>query len=242
MAGACPALTPQDPLVRGLLGVVDCNVQTLAHGGYAALFGPSAAFGGVLTAALVIYVALIGYRLMLGRSAMGVGDFALTAVKLGAVLALATQWATYQAVVYDTLFHGPEQIATAVLDGMQPQGSQFRGNVFVGLQRAFDDLSAGAGSYANHTPQIGATQSGPAALAAAAAASTTPTTGQQLGGLLSADSFGALLLVGTAAVLLISTLGVLLAAKIVLAVLLGIGPIFIALFLFDATRGLFEGF
>lgn len=240
MAGDCPALTPQDPLVRGLLGVVDCNVQTMAHGGYSALFAPSAAFAGVLTAALVIYIALIGYRLMLGRSAMGVGDFALTAVKLGAVLALATQWATYQSVVYDTLFHGPEQLATSVLDGMQPQGSQFRGNVFVGLQRAFDDLSAGAASFANPTPQLGASSSGSTALAAAAAAST-PTAGQQVSGLLSANSFGALMLVATAALLLISTLGVLLAAKIVLGVLLGVGPVFIALLLFDATRGLFEG-
>ena len=37
------------------------------------------------------------------------------------------------------------------------------------------------------------------------------------------------------------TLGVILAAKIVLGLLLGLGPLFVALLLFDATRGLFEG-
>ena len=249
MAGDCPVLGPHDPLVRGLLGTVDCNVQTLVHGGYAALFQPNSTFSELLTAILTIYVALIGYQLLLGRSRLGVGDFALSAAKIGAVLALATQWGTYQAIVYDTLFHGPEQLATSVLDGMQPQGSEFRGNVFVGLQRAFDDLSAGASAFAQH---------------GAAAASTTPTapipgqpttvpgvptptgptpstTAAQVGGLLSGDSFGAAMLAGTAAVLLISTLGVLLAAKIVLGVLLGLGPIFIALFLFGSTRGVFEG-
>jgi type IV secretion system protein VirB6 len=40
---------------------------------------------------------------------------------------------------------------------------------------------------------------------------------------------------------LLSSLGVLLAAKIVLGLLLAVGPIFIALLLFDSTRGVFEG-
>ena len=250
MAGACPALGPHDPLVSGLLGTVDCNVQTLVHGGYTALFQPSSAFSEVLTAALTVYVALIGYRLLLGRSRMGVGDFALSAAKIGAVLALATQWATYQSVVYDTLFHGPEQLATAVLDGMQPRGSQFRGNVFVGLQRAFDDLSAGASSFSKHASDTAAAATTPTGAAPVvipglpapvAAAPVPTTTAAQAAGLLSGDSFGAAMLAATAALLLVSTLGVLLAAKIVLAVLLGLGPIFIALFLFDATRGVFEG-
>ena len=239
MAGDCPVLGPQDPLVRGLLGVVDCNVSTLARGGYAALFQPSSAFSGVLTAALTVFVGLIGYRLLLGRGRLGVGEFTLAAVKLGAVLALATQWGTYQTLVYDTLFHGPEQLATAVLDGMQPRDSEFRGNVFTGLQRAFDDLSSAAGSYANHQTPLGAQPSTTAALAVPGAPVATPAT--QAGGLLSGGGFGAALLTGTAAVLLMSTLRVLLAAKIVLGVLLGLGPLFIALLLFEATRGVFEG-
>jgi type IV secretion system protein VirB6 len=42
-------------------------------------------------------------------------------------------------------------------------------------------------------------------------------------------------------VLLLGTLGLIVAAKIVLAFLLAVGPIFIGMLLFDATRGLFEG-
>ncbi len=241
MAGDCPTLGPQDPLVRGLLGVVDCNVQTMAQGGYAALFHPASAFSGVLTAALTLFIALIGWRLLLGRSRLGVGEFTLTAVKLGAVLALATSWGTYQTVVYDTLFHGPEQLATAVLDGMQPSGSQFRGNVFSGLQRAFNDLSASASGFANHQTQLGAAAPGTSPTLANAASLPNATPASQASALLSGDSFGALLLTATAALLLMCTLGVLLAAKIVLGVLLGLGPLFILLFLFDATRGVFEG-
>jgi type IV secretion system protein VirB6 len=42
-------------------------------------------------------------------------------------------------------------------------------------------------------------------------------------------------------VLLLGTLGLIVAAKIVLAFLLAVGPVFIGLLLFDATRGLFDG-
>jgi type IV secretion system protein VirB6 len=45
----------------------------------------------------------------------------------------------------------------------------------------------------------------------------------------------------SALILLVSTLGLLVIARIVLAVLLALGPIFIVFALFDGTRGLFEG-
>jgi type IV secretion system protein VirB6 len=45
----------------------------------------------------------------------------------------------------------------------------------------------------------------------------------------------------SAVVMLLSTVGLILAAKIVLGFLLAVGPIFIGLFLFDATRGFFDG-
>lgn len=216
MAGACPAPGVDDPLVRSLLGVVDCNVRELVHGGYASIFQPNGALTGVLTVMLTLYVAFIGYRLLLGRGQLSVGDFALTAVKLGAVLALATQWDTYQAVVYRTMFDGPQQLAGSMLVAVQPDGSAFHGDVFDGLQLAFDEMSKFGGAYAGRSP---------------------PTVSPFLGG----AGFAAFLLNSSGAVLLLSTLGVLLASKVVLGLLLATGPIFIALFLFDATRGVFEG-
>ncbi len=216
MAGPCPIPAPNDPIVQQLMNGVDCNVQTLSHDAYASLFGGGGALGGVLTVALTIYIALLGYQLMLGRSQLRVSDFAFRAVSLGAVLALATQWDTYQAVVYRLLFDGPRQLATVLLSGIQPDQSSFRGDVFDGLQRAFDDLTGFASSYAAHS---------------------APNANPLLGG----TSLGALLLTAAGSTLLLSTLGVILASKIVLGLLLGLGPLFILLFLFDATRGLFEG-
>jgi type IV secretion system protein VirB6 len=215
-AGVCAAPGTDTPLVRGLLNVVDCNTQALVHSGYSTLFEPSSAFATVLTTLLTLYVGIVGYRLLLGQSQLRVSDFALSAVKIGAVLALATQWDTYQTVVYRFLFEGPQQLASLLLSSVQPSDSAFRGNVFDGLQRAFDDLSGFANLYAAHS---------------------TPQASPLMGG----TGFGALVLTSSASILLLSSLGVLLAAKIVLSLLLAIGPLFFALFLFDSTRGLFEG-
>jgi type IV secretion system protein VirB6 len=216
MAGSCPSPAVTDPIVQQLTTTVDCNVQTLAHDGYAALFGAGGGFGGLLTVLLTLYVALLGYQLMLGRTQLRVSDFAVRAISLGAVLALATQWDTYQAVVYRLLFDGPRQMAAVVLSGIQPPQSIFRSDVFDGLQRAFDDLTGFANGYAAHSP-----------------ANANP--------LLGGTSLGALLLTAAGSTLLLSSLGVILACKIVLGLLLGLGPLFIVMFLFDATRGVFEG-
>jgi len=222
MAGACPALSPDDPLVRSLLGTVDCNVQDLVQTGYATLFQPSGVFVTAITALLTIYVALFGYRLMLGRTQLNVGDLALTAVKLGVVLALATQWGAYQAIVYRTLFFAPEQLADIMLHGLRAHGSVRDGNVFDGLQRAFTDLTAFSPAQPPGAP-------------------TAPISGGVLSTLLSKAGFESMLMLISAVILLLSSLGVLLACKVVLGLLLAVGPIFIALLLFDSTRGLFEG-
>ena len=216
MAGSCPAPAPEDPLVQSLIGTVDCNVQGLVHTGYTAIFQPGGAIAGLLTMLLTLYVAIMGYRLLLGQSQLRVSDFALNAVKLGVVIALATQWDTYQTVVYDLLFRGPQQLAGAIASAVHPDSTLLHGDVFDGLQTAFDELSGFGAGYASHAP-----------------ASASP--------LLGGAGFGALLLTSSASVLLLSTLGVLLVAKIVLGLLLAVGPLFIALLLFESTRGVFEG-
>lgn len=216
MAGVCHAPGPEDPLVRSLLGVVDCNVRDLVHSGYSAIFQANSPFAGLLTTLLTLYVAFMGYRLITGRTQLRVTDFALNAVKLGGVLALATQWDTYQTLVYGFLFQGPQQLATAMLAAIQPDALSQHGDVFDGLQAAFDALSNFGAGYASHSPTA-----------------VSP--------LLGGAGFGAFMLTSSASILLLSSLGVLLAAKIVLGLLLAMGPIFIALLLFDSTRGVFEG-
>ena len=202
--------------MQSLLGTVDCNVRDLVHTGYTAIFQPNSAISGLLTALLTIYVAIMGYRLLLGQSQLRVSDFALNAVKLGVVIALATQWDTYQTVVFDILFRGPQQLAGMIAGAVHPDSTLLQGDVFDGLQTAFDELSGFGAGYASHSP---------------------PSASPLLGG----AGFAAFLLTSSASILLLSTLGVLLVAKIVLGLLLAIGPLFIALLLFESTRGVFEG-
>lgn len=242
MADACPVPGPQDPLVQALLSSTDCHVQTLVRAGYGSLFEASGPYATVLTALLTAYVGLIGYRLLLGRSQLNVSDFALSAVKIGVVVALATQWGSYQTVVYRFLFDAPRQIGDVLLHGLVSHGAAGGGDVFEGLQRAFDDLTAFAPAA---PPGAVAPAAGAAAPLVAAAAPSAGALGaggaSPVGGLLSKSGYDSLLLLFSAVVLLLSTLGLLLASKIVLGLLLALGPIFIAAFLFDSTRGVFEG-
>ena len=209
MSNACPAAPPDVHLVHALLRVTDCQVRALVHTGYDGLFQSGGSFASVLTTLMTLYVALIGYQLMLGRGGLRIGDVTLSVVKLAAILSFATQWDTYQAIVVRVLFDGTAQIATAMLhlDSATASG----GDIFDRLQRAFDILSAAP------TPPVAAKPAGPlAALPPLAALQSLPLLG---GGV------KVLALKAAAAMLLFFSLGLLLATKVVLGVLLAIGAV-----------------
>ena len=212
----CAAPAPDVGMVQGLLGSVDCNVRGLSEAGYGALASANSPMTAVLTLMLTIYIAVIGYRLLIGRTPLRVGDITLSALKIGAILALATSWPTYQQVVFETLFQGPEQLAAAMMGAIQPTGGATQGDVFANLQAAYDELQRSAAYMTQHS-----------------LSTASPLQGGAAG--------GALALNASALLILLTSLGAVLAAKIVLGLLLGLGPVFVALFLFDATRGLFEG-
>ncbi len=216
MPALCAAPQPDDGMVQGLLSSVDCNVQTMAEAGYNTLAQPYSPMALALTAMLTLYIAFIGFRLLIGRTPLRVGDLTLSALKIGAVLVLATSWPTYQHLVFDTLFRGPEQLAAGMLDALQPAGSALRGAAFAGLQAAYDELQLSAAFFTQHSLSV-----------------ASPLQGGNAG--------AALALNASALMMLLTSLGVVLAAKIVLGLLLGLGPVFVAFLLFDATRGLFEG-
>ena len=216
MAIACPAPSPDVGMVQGLLTSVDCNVRGLSEAGYGALSSANSPMTAVLTLMLTIYIAFIGYRLLVGRTPLRVGDVTLSALKIGAILALATNWPTYQQVVFDTLFQGPEQLAGAMMGAIQPAGAATQGDVFANLQTAYDEMQRSAAYFTQHS-----------------LSTASPLQG--------GNAWGALALNASALLVLLTSLGAVLAAKIVLGLLLGLGPVFVALFLFDATRGVFEG-
>jgi type IV secretion system protein VirB6 len=216
MALLCPAPDPALSLVRSLTFTVDCNVQGLSQSAYGLLSQPGSAVNAALFGLLTLYVAFIGYRLLLGRTPLRVGDLTLSALKIGFVVVLATNWGVYQTLIYNTLFQGPAQVATSLLSTVQPEGSAFRGDPFDGLQIAFDQLSLSAGAFAGKAgPQSATMQGGP--------------------------GFAAFGLNGSAYLLLLSTLGTVLASKVALSLILGLAPLFAAFLLFNPTRGLFEG-
>jgi type IV secretion system protein VirB6 len=217
MAGFCASPAADAPLIQGLLGSVDCNVQTMSASAYSVLSGPNSQVGIALTSLLTIYVAVLGLRLLMGLAPLRIGDITLTALKLGVVLALATNWPTYQTLVFDTLFHGPEQLAGNIIDAIQPSDSLLRGNPFDALQVVYDQLQAAAAFFGR----------------TAGAIVTSP--------LMGGAPFAAFSLNAASNLMLLSTVGVVLAAKIVLALLLALGPVFVGLLLFDSTRGVFEG-
>jgi type IV secretion system protein VirB6 len=221
--GATGSLAPD------VMANADCLISAQVESAYGALLAPGGAFVSALTIALTIYVAVIGYRLILGHSGLSLGEMVPHFIKMGIVLALATRWPTYQALVFNLLFHGPDQLAAPILRQVTGNAAD-QGDVLAAVQAMFDRLTSYAGAaWSQHTaapPPQGAVT-----------APSVPPLPLQLG----APQFVAMLLWGSALTMLAVSLGVLLVVRIILALLLVIGPIFIALAMFASTRGLFEG-
>lgn len=205
---ACPA---SNSLVGGLIDTVDCHIRLLAHESFRELVGPGTTFAAALTAMLTIYIALIGYQLLLGLGNLRLTVLPVIALKIGLIMAFLTSWAAYQTVIFSFLFDGPRELLGVLLSRMG-----FGRDVYDGIEGAYITLSGAAGVYGGQADVAANILQG----------------GPMLGsGLLWLSAMG----------LLLVTVGVILASKIVLGFLLAIGPVFIALFLFDTTRGLFDG-
>jgi type IV secretion system protein VirB6 len=224
MSAACLFPAKRDTLVRDLLGYVDCQIGETVRGAYGTLLGPGGALGGWLTTALTILIALFAIQLILGRSRLSLPEVVPLFLKIGIVVALVTSWASYQVLIYDLLFKGPEQIANLLLG---QAGAGFRAlndgaplastDLYARLQVIFDRMAAFASQLWGMRP--------------------AGVAGQRLGG----AQFLSLALWTCALLLMLVTVGLLLVARVLLGVLLALGPVFICLALFRATRGLFEG-
>ena len=211
----CPARTDAG-MVSGIVETVDCHIRILVQDSYRDLVGPNTWFAAAFTGMLTIYIALIGYQLLFGRGGLRVTELPFSMLKIGLILAFLTSWAAYQTLIFNLLFDGPAEVMKVLIGPLTKDGSTFNGDVMGGLEDAFKRMSDAAGVYGGM----------------ASAAANILQGGPMLGS-------GLLWL--SAIVLLMSILGLIVAAKIVLAFLLAIGPLFIGLFLFDATRGLAEG-
>ncbi len=227
----CSAFDPNGPYVSGVVGFVDCHMVALGEEGYRAL-GPTTAFGFVLTGLLTIYVALIGYRMILGYG-FAMRDGVTIALRVGIVVALATQWSAYRPLLFDLAVKGPEDIMMRIL----PSGG-LGGDDMVGLtmrvQRVNDVLDviaqmpiAIAGELA---PQgEGSPDAQNRATATPSSRPVILTVRQQ-----ATIGLGNMLL-------LLSTLAGIVVVHVVVGLLLALGPLFLAFLLFDATQGFLAG-
>jgi len=215
MSVTCSSLVG-DGVIRGVLGAVDCQTRAFAQTGYVALTGASSTFQVALTALLTIYVALIGYRMLFAAGGARLSDAPWIALRIGAVLALVTSWATFQTLVFDMAARAPGEIAAIVAAPVQKAGSSLAADPVSGLQTAYDQLTQTALAFGRI--------SGPDVRGYASA---TVRAGESLS--------------AAAGVLFAASAGVISAATLSIGVLTAIGPVFIALLLIPATRGLFVG-
>lgn len=232
MIGTCPAIAA-DALAQGVLASADCLIASQVEQGYAGLLAPGGSLAAALTAALTIYIAVFGYRLVLGLSSLTLAEVVPHFVKIGIVFALATSWPSYQTLVFDTLFQGPQQVADVIVARAAGPGVR-SGDVMGAVQAVFTRLTDAADDAWAQTPP-------PAVVARVAPGAANVSAPAALPVQYGPPQFVAALLWACALVLMASSVGVLLVVRIVLALLLLLGPLFIAFALFRVTRGLAEG-
>ena len=202
--------------VADALAKVDCLASDATTVSFGRLFGAHGSFQTALTIILTLYVALLAFNLLTGRSALRVSVLTPRMMTLGLVLTFATSWIAYQSVVWNLATGAPDEIAS-VLVGTEGSATTIFAQRLDGVFTAITEAASSI------TPAQPAAPGVPAAVAVPTMAS--PANILSIAGL----------------ILLLGTVGVLVVCRLALAALLIIGPVFIVLALFEGTRGLFEG-
>ena len=212
----CAAVPPGAGFISSVTTYVDCQAQILGSGAWAALALPGSTLQIVLTGFLTIFIALIGYNLLLGAN-LTVRQGTLAFVKIGAVFALATSWPAYRTIVYDLVTDGPSQLVREIgprsgvvrSDGTLLQRLDMTDHALVQLSILGPGMPP-ANSFRELPPP--------------------PIAG-----------FDAFALGGSRIIFLLTATASLAIVRIITGLMLALGPFFIAFLLFEGTRSLFEG-
>ena len=221
----CAALAVEAAAGAGAaLRAVDCLAGETVAASFARLFGGGGHAGlmPALTIALTLYIAFFALSLLTGRSRLGISALTPRMLTLGLVLTFATSWVAYSQVVWNLATGAPDEIAS-LLTGANGSATRIFADRMDLIFAAIAD-AAGQGSQVA-APVVPATGQAAQGAAQAASGSFTPSN----------------LMWFSALLLLLGTVGVLVTARIALAVLLALGPVFIVLALFGPTRGLAVG-
>jgi type IV secretion system protein VirB6 len=217
----CAPLPPGAGFISSILGFIDCQAQTLGAGGYLALLAPGSTLSVLLTGFLTLFIALFGYRLLLGHG----GDLrsaVLSLVKVGIVLALATSWPAYRTLVYDVALRGPAELGAEIA---APIGLPAAGTGLVERLDGADQAFVALAILGEGRPPVPVD-----------ANQATPDVAPQ-----AYPGFNTFALGASRMLFLVGAIGGLAAARLVAGLLLALGPFFIGFLLFDNTRSLFEG-
>lgn len=216
MSGACAASSDAVGYIGSVSRFIDCRAEMLDTSAFGTLSAPGSTLSVLLAGFLTIYVALIGYNLLAGRGfSMRSGTMAI--VRIGVVLTLVMSWPAYQTLVYDVAVQGPAQL---VAEMGQPAGMPGADGTLT--QRL--DAADGA------LQQLAILGPGQIDFSQAQSQPPPPMAG-----------FDAFALGGSRILFLISALVGIISVRIVAALMLALGPYFIALLLFESTKSLFEG-
>ena len=107
---SCAVVQSGSHFLGGVLNQIDCQAQAIGAYGFGALAAPNSAIAGLLLAALTLFIALFGLRLMFGEVPSG-RDVVSEMLKVGIVLTLVTSWPAWRTLAYETAFQGSAQVA-----------------------------------------------------------------------------------------------------------------------------------
>jgi type IV secretion system protein VirB6 len=231
MTLACLAPDPDMGVALRLAATLDCQSRALGENGFQALVG-SPGMTALLAGLVTIFVALIGYRMILGHMPR-ISDGIAWAVRLGVVLALVTSWPAFETLIYRVATDGPEELAGVLLPatGLSADGLNDR------IQAAYDSIRTGFSGPGGPTSTLaGADASSQPASPSAPGAGLNPAPPPpaSMPGLIPA-------LPQTASLFVMATSGMAGALHMASGFLIAVGPLAILGLLFPATTGLFEG-
>jgi type IV secretion system protein VirB6 len=218
----CAPLPPGSGFIQSVLAFLDCQAWSLGARGWQALAAPGSTLSILLLGFLTLFVALFGYRLLLGQGP-DVRTGVLAFVKIGIVFALATSWGAYSTLVYEVVNRGPAELTAEI--GVPSRLPGTGGDLVArldGADRAFIALAVlGEGQ----PPVIQGNQS----------AGVTGVPPQPYPGF---NTYG---IAASRMLFLIGAIAGLGAVRLIAGLLLAVGPFFVAFLLFENTRSLFEG-
>jgi type IV secretion system protein VirB6 len=101
--------------VADALSKVDCLANDATAVSFGRLFGAHGSFTTALTIILTLYIALLAFNLLTGRSALRISVLTPRMMTLGLVLTFATSWIAYQSVVWNLATGAPDEIASVLV-------------------------------------------------------------------------------------------------------------------------------